>query len=298
MWIVLSIFSSFFLGIYDVLKKISVDKNAVLPVLFFAIISGAMVFFPILLLSIFFPDNLSTFFLYIPPISLEEHVLFFLKSFIVVCSWIFEYYALKNLPITIAGPIRSTQPVFTLVGAILIYGETLSILQWTGLLITIGGIYLSSWAGNKEGIRFRNNKFVWFMILGTIIGAVSGIFDKYLVTHYNRMAMQTWFSIYLVVIMLPIVYILWYKNKDEKSPFHWRWSILFIGITLSIADFAYFYALSLPGALLAIITVFRRSSVVISFLFGAIWLKEINIKNKAFVLLTILIGIFLIVLGS
>ena len=48
----------------------------------------------------------------------------FLKAVMVLSSWIFGYFGIKHLPITIVGPINATRPVLTLVGAMIIFGET------------------------------------------------------------------------------------------------------------------------------------------------------------------------------
>ena len=47
-----------------------------------------------------------------------------------------------------------------------------------------------------------------------------------------------------------------------------------------MADFAYFYALSLPGAMISIVSMVRRGSVLVSFLCGALLFREKNIKSK------------------
>ena len=48
-----------------------------------------------------------------------------------------------------------------------------------------------------------------------------------------------------------------------------------------MADFAYFYALSLPGAMISIVSMVRRGSVLVSFVCGAVLFRERNLKAKA-----------------
>jgi len=55
---------------------------------------------------------------------LEDHVKVLIKAVIVLSSWISGYFALKHLPLTITGPIKASQPVLTLLGAMLLFGET------------------------------------------------------------------------------------------------------------------------------------------------------------------------------
>ncbi|WP_066631148.1 DMT family transporter [Labilibacter marinus] len=297
MWWLLAIVSALFLGIYDVVKKVSVNKNAVLPVLLFSSISGAILFIPILIASrneFITPEHL----FYIPSISWKEHAMLFLKSAIVVTSWIFSFFALKHLPLTIVSPIRATGPLWTLIGAIIIFSERLTPYQWIGIAITLSFFYMFSIAGKTEGISFRKNKWVFFIILGTLFGAVSGLYDKFLLRHINRMAVQCYFTFYQVVLFVPLVFAIWWPTRKKTSPFKWRWSIPLIGLFLIIADFFYFYALHIPESMISIVSALRRGSVVIAFAFGAYLFKEKNIKTKAIYLLGILIGIGLLIFGT
>ncbi len=297
MWWLLAIVSALFLGIYDVVKKVSVNNNAVLPVLLFSSISGAIVFVPILILSqqgIISEDHL----LYVPPVTLLEHAQLFLKAVIVVTSWIFSFFALKYLPLTIVAPIRATGPLWTLVGAIIIFKEQLSTYQWVGIAITLTFFFLFSTAGKTEGISFRKNKWIWFIILGTLFGAVSGLYDKFLLRNINRMAVQCYFTFYQVVLFIPLVMALWWPIRKKSSSFKWRWSIPLIGIFLLIADFFYFYALHDTESMISIVSALRRGSVIVAFAFGAYLFKEKNIKTKSIYLAGILAGIAFLIFGT
>ena len=136
------------------------------------------------------------------------------------------------------------------------------------------------------------------MTLATVIGSISSLYDKFLVAHFDRIAMQCWFSVYMIPITAALMLFVWLPNRKKYTPFQWRYTIMLIGATLTIADFVYFWALSYPGALIAIISTVRRSSVIVSFSLGAIIFKEKNIKHKALILIGILVGIGLIILGN
>ncbi len=298
MWAVLGIISSVFLGVYDVFKKISLKDNAVIPVLFFATLTGALIFLPLILLSWFLPDYSATQIWYIPKVDFHAHVLFFIKSVIVASSWLFAYFALKHLPITIATPIRASSPLWALIGAILIFGERLTPLQWVGLAVAFGFYYFFSTAGKREGIHFTTNKWVYFMIIATLIGAGSSLFDKFLTANYDRFAMQAYFSVYLVIVLLPVLLFVWLPRR-KGATFKWSYAIPLIGITLVTADFIYFYALSIPGSLVSVISILRRGSVLTSFFLGSlVFREEKNKKLKGLILIGIAAGIFIIMLGS
>ncbi len=297
MWWLLALFSAIFLGLYDVVKKVSVNNNAVLPVLLFSSVSGAIIYIPLLFLSryhILDPSQL----LFVPEISWADHGKLFIKSAIVTTSWIFSFFALKHLPLTIVSPIRATGPLWTLMGALVIFSERLTAMQWIGITITLSFFYMFSIAGKTEGISFRKNKWIAFIILGTLFGAVSGLYDKYLMKEMNPVAVQCYFTFYQVVIFTPLVLILWWPNRKKSSPFKWRWSIPFIGIFLIIADLFYFFALHIPESMISIVSALRRGSVIIAFAFGAYLFKEKNIKTKALYLLGILAGIAMLIFGT
>lgn len=297
MWFVLAAVSSVFLGFYDVLKKYSLNANAVLPVLFFSTLSGALFFVPIWFISKvgWLPE---TNLIYIPMATLYEHFLIIIKTIIVLTSWIFAYFAMKHLPITIVAPIRATGPLWTLAGALIIFNEHLAPLQWTGFMVTLIFFFMFSVSGRHEGISIKNNKWLWFIILGTIAGAASGLYDKFLLKHVNRMTVQCYFSFYQFVIMSIVIALLWWPQRHKSTKLKWRWSIPLIGITLILADFVYFYALSYPESLVSVVSALRRGSVVIAFLTGAIIFKERRIIQKTFYLIGILIGMALLLFGS
>lgn len=298
MWLGLAFLSAFFIGCYDIAKKKSVNNNAVIPVLFLNTLFCSVLLFPLLLISRLAPDVLGGSIYFLPSISWESHGLIVIKSAIVLVSWIFGYFAVKHLPLTLTGPINSTRPVIALVGAILIFGERLNLYQWIGVLLTIISFYLLSRSSKKEGISFKNNKWVIFMIISTIAGAVSGLYDKFLMQRVAATSVQFWFNTYQWMMMLIVLMLVWFPRRKTTSKFEWRWSILIFSILLTAADFAYFYALTFPDAMISIVSMVRRSSVVVSFLGGALIFNEKNLKGKAIDLVLILIAMFFLYLGT
>lgn len=296
MWIFLVICSAFFLGVYDIFKKLSLDHNAVIPTLFFSTLAASVfVAVPVLLslTGILTPEHL----LYVGDTTLGQQVQILFKSIIVVSSWILAFFAMKNLPLTIFAPIRSTGPLWTLLGALLIFSERLNTYQWLGTLLIFIFFYLFSTAGKLEGIHFRKNKYVWFVILATLLGAASALYDRYLIREVDKVIVQSYFTFYQTLLLLPVLLFLWYPRRKKNTPFTWRWTIPMIGLFLLIADYLYFYSIEIEDSLISVISITRRSSVIIVFLFGAFFFKERNIKKKSFYLIGILAGVILLVLG-
>lgn len=298
-WITLSIFSAVLLGFYDLAKKSALRDNAVLPVLFFGILTSACVWLPFVLWSHLSPDSYPAAQFLVQPLSAREHGLLFLKSMLVAGSWVLSYFALKHLPLSIAGPIRAAAPIWTILFAVTLMGEVPTGWQWWGIGIVIVAFYAFSLVGRLEGIHFYRDKWVGFMVAATFLGAGSALYDKFLLqtVRIEPATVQAWFSLYLVVVMLPF-YLLWLRGAWPRGHFEWRWSIPLIGLLLLGADFLYFLAIAQENALIAVVSPIRRTAVIISFLGGIYLHKELNFRPKFLCILGMLIGVALLKLGS
>jgi len=304
MWLLLAFLSAALLGFYDTFKKKSLRNNAVIPVLFLNTLFSSFIFLPFIVLS-------STTFLlndtpfYVASVGWETHRYILLKSVIVLSSWVFGYFGMKHLPLTIVGPINATRPVLVLIGAMLIFGERLNLLQWVGVLLAIASFFLLSRSGKREGIDFKHNRWIYAIVLAALLGACSGLYDKYLMAPVeaggvglDRMAVQSWYNLYQCVMMGVVLLLAWFPSRRHTTPFRPHWAILCISVFLSAADFVYFYALSQPGAMVSVVSMVRRGSVIVSFMFGALLFREKNLKNKAIDLLLVLLGMLFLYLGS
>jgi uncharacterized membrane protein len=291
-WIYLSLLSAMFLGVYDLVKKHALKENAVLPVLFFGVISAAVIWLAMIGLQASIGNSLHWGQFQVEAIGAHAHISLFFKAALVGSSWIFGYFALKNLPVSIVGPIRATSPMWTILFAVCLMGERLSAMQWTGVSIILGSFYAFSLVGKREGIRFHKDKWIGCILIATLLGAVSAIYDKYLLqsARLSPATVQAWFSIDMVIVILPF-YLLWRRGAWPRGTFQWRWSIPLIGICLLMADFLYFTAIAQDGALISVISPIRRASVLISFLGGIALHGERNFKPKAICICLLLGGI-------
>jgi drug/metabolite transporter (DMT)-like permease len=296
-WIVASLVSALFLGVYELCTKHAVQNNAVVPVLFFSTLSGAAVWLVLLVGQAVHPGTLPAS-LVVDPLTLVQHLQLVLKSAIVAASWVFTYFALKHLPLSLGSPIRATSPLWTLFGAILILGERPTLLETVGVLTTLASFVGLSFAGRLEGVHFHRNKWVWFLIAGTLLGAVSSLYDKYLLgrAHFSVPTVQAWFSVYMLVLFTPFA-IGWKRRWWSRQEFHWRWSIPFIAFSLLVADYIYFSALRDPASLVSIVMSLRRGSTLVGFAGGLLLFGEKNGLQKLPAVIGILVGIVLTVMG-
>ena len=298
MWLSLAFASAALLGLYDAAKKKALTGNAVLPVLLLNTFFCSLFFLPAILSAECGFGWFDGTVLESSCGTLRAHGLVVLKSAIVLTSWIFGYFGMKHLPLTIVGPINATRPVLVLLGALLIFGERLNASQWAGVLLALVSLFLLGRSSRREGVDFAHNRWILCIAAAALTGAASGLYDKYIMTRLDPVFVQSWYNLYQFLMMAVVAGILWWPRRGHTTPFRWSWAIPFISIFLSAADFAYLYALRDPDAMISVVSMIRRGSVVVSFLCGAVLFRERNLRSKAVDLAFILVGMFFLWLGS
>ncbi|MEM1083588.1 MAG: EamA family transporter [Verrucomicrobiota bacterium] len=293
-WLLFSMASALLLGLYDFLKKSALRRNDVTPVLFGSVAASALVWTPFALWSALAPHSLPASFLNVTDIGAREHLMLFAKTTLVGSSWLCGYHGLKTLPLSVAAPIRATGPLWTIALAILLFHESPTPRQWLGLGLILVSFFAFSVIGRKEGIHFHRDKGVFLMIGATLLGAVSALYDKFLLqtVAIPPTTVQAWFTIYLAALLMPAV--LRFRRNPNRRPFRWHWAIPLIGLTLLAADILYFIAISQPDALISLISPVRRSSVIVSFLLAIFLFREKGLGAKGACVVGIVAGLFLL----
>ena len=308
MWTLLAFISALCLGFYDISKKIALRDNKVIDVLTFSICFSALMLAVPLVLSRLWPETMSTTLFYVPAVDAEAHAFIFIKAAIVLASWVFAYISLKHLPISVVSPMQATRPMWTLVGALLLFGERLNAYQWLGVVLAIGSIFLFSLGAAKTANHpalFREHRFYYLcLVLAILIGACSGLYDKYLMRRYDHNAVQVWYTFYQALMMLVVWSIDRIAVNNNRpaplSPFNFQFSpfIFLISLFLVISDNVYMLALSDPDSMIAVVSTIRRGGAVIGFAYGLIFLHENDPWRKVLCMLGILAGLILLALGS
>lgn len=304
MWIIPAFCSAALLGFYDVFKKKALTGNAVIPVLTLNTVFCSAIFLPLIAGSALGIIDVASPF-YVPEAGWDAHKYIIIKSVIVLSSWTCGYVGMKYLPITIVGPINATRPVMTLLGALLVFGETLNAWQWAGVAFAVVSFYMLSRSGRHEGVDFSHNKWIACVVAAAFLGAVSALYDKYLMAPtstgglgLDKLQVQGWYNIYQMLMMTVVLLMVWYPRRHEGDRFRFSWAIVGISVFLSAADMLYFYALSVPGAMISVVSMVRRGSVVVSFIFGAWMFREHNLRSKAVDLVLVLLGMACLWIGA
>lgn len=281
MWVWLTIGSAILLGFYDVAKKQSLKKNCVLYVLFFATALSTLLLSP-----------------FLHPGPVKDHLLLTVKGILVTSSWISGLAAMRTVPLSTLSTIKASRPVFVLVFSLILFGERLNVWQWAGSLTAIAALLLLSRTSSLEGISFTRDKGIWMAAVSVLTGVASALYDKFILGFMEPLFVQSWANLYITVLLGICILAEAGFRKSALPHFHPDWMIILIALFITAADFLYFTALDQEGALLSVISMIRRSSVIVPFIFGALVFKEKNVRLKAIDMAVMLLGICLITVGS
>lgn len=305
MWTFLAFISALCLGFYDISKKIALRDHPVVDVLTWSVCFSAVLLSVPLICSRFCPAMMVGTPFYVPTMDLQAHLFTVLKSLIVLSSWVCAYMALKHLPISVVSPMQATRPMWTLVGALLIFGERLNTWQWIGVCIALGTILAFSFFTRKprNSRDYRDpriNRYYVALALAILLGAASGLYDKYLMRRYDHNAVQVYYTFYQAVMMMG-VWVIEYA-RHPRSPRVTSFSsflpIALISIFLIISDNVYMLALRDPDSLIAVVSTIRRGGAVIGFAYGLLFLKEENPLPKVLCMIGIGVGLLCLAFGA
>ena len=302
-WVLLSLISAFLLGFYDIFKKSTVVNNAIIPVLFYSTMISALIFLPFIISSWLCPSFYSEGFLnifYVEPLTWRQHLLVFGKTAMILVSWMFSYSAMKNLPITVVGPVNQLRPAISLVLLFIIFREHLNGTQWTGVVLALVSFWLMGRSGKKEGIHFKTNKWVYMLLASAMLVALSGVYDKFLLSKetISPATIQAWYTVYDFLMMSVLFFAVW-RPKREKMPFEWRWGIAAMAVFVTVADVIYLSGLAQEAAVVVLIPLILYGvRLVVSFFYGVFFFKEKNIRSKMVPLMMVLAALLFMCVKS
>lgn len=309
MWVILAILSALCLGFYDISKKRSLRDNNVSDVLTISLLISSAILAVPLLLSRCCPEMMSDTLFYVPRVGLTAHLLILLKSCIVLSSWVCAYAAIKYLPISVVSPMQATRPMWTLIGAMLIFGERLNGWQWAGVVCALGSIFAFSLVEHRAGkddIRTPKSqrKYYICLLFAILIGSASGLYDKYMMRRFDHNAVQVYYTFYQALMMGIATLIVnrkrYFRHTTDPTAaaFRWTWAIAGISVFLVLSDYVYMLALSDSQSLISVVSTIRRGGTIIPFLYGILVLKEKDPWKKVLCLIGIVIGLLFLAAGS
>ena len=281
MWLWLSVCSALLLGSYDVVKKQALKRNGV-----YWILVGSTA-----LTSLFLCPFLSAG-------TLQAHLNLILKAVLVSTSWVSGLIAMQVLPLTTVSTIKASRPMFVVIFSIILFGERLNLLQWLGVAVVMAALFLSSRSKRHETDKANSAKGMICMAISVISGAASALYDKHILKQLEPLFVQSWTNVYITLLLAAILLVRYLTDREHFEPFVWDWKILLIAVLITAADMIYFFAMKDPDALLSVVSILRRCSVLITFVGGVLIFKEGHIRDKVTDMLLMAAGVALLLIGS
>lgn len=281
MWLWMSVCSALLLGIYDVSKKKALRRNGVYWILLSATAFTAVFLCPFLSHG-----------------SLSDHLSLVLKAVLVSTSWVSGLFALQHLPLTTVSTIKASRPMFVVIFSIILFGERLNLLQWLGVATVMAALFLSSRSKRHETDKENSARGMVCMAISVISGAASALYDKHILQQLEPLFVQSWTNVYITILLAVILLVRYLTDREHFEPFVWDWKILLIAVLITAADMIYFFAMKDPDALLSVVSILRRCSVLITFVGGVLIFKEGHIRDKVTDMVLMMAGVALLLIGS
>lgn len=238
-------------------------------------------------------------FIKIPDIDSIFFLAFFSALPLEVTATVIYVKALKLSPLSVTVPFLSLTPVFLTVIPYLIIGETISLAGLVGVLMIASGGYTLNIQEISKGYLAPFTA-IWkergslYMVAVALIYSVTATLGKLAIQHSSPLFFGVAYYSALAFAMTPLAL---FKNRDKYGV--WprdgaiRASIL-PGFCQALGIFAHMIAISLTQV--AYMISVKRLSLLIGVLFGYMFFKETNIRERFVGTFLMIIGFVLIVL--
>lgn len=281
MYIFIILVSALLFSLYDIFKKVSLRKSNIYEILFFYCLAGFL--FSLIYINKVFDIDIGSIFIIL------------LKSIIIVFDWILVIKALEKLDIGIVSPLSLISVIIVLIASSIIFDEPFYLTNIISFIFIGGGVILLSFLERKQS-KEKNKLYIIFLLIAALLTSIGIMIDKYLLTYRNisNKTILVWFMFFNTILYLII-----YKIKNKKIELYKVkenfWMVL-AGISITLSEALYYYAIGLENSNLSLISILRKSSVIFSTILASIFLKEKNLLKKIVILFVMLIGVLVPIL--
>jgi drug/metabolite transporter (DMT)-like permease len=293
LWALLALTAAFTLATSDALTKKALASHDEYIVAWLRLVFSL----PLLVVS----------FLFIPVPELDSnfYAAFLLAVPLEILSIVLYIKALRLSPLSLSLPFLALTPVFLIFVSYLILGEKVSL--WGGmgiLLIASGGYTLNIQkikAGIGEPLRAITKEKGSIMMIGVaLIYSVTGPLGKMAIEHSSPLFFGTTYFIVLTLLFTPIAL---YKGRRYYQRPEGRkirreavLSSFLPGIFYSFMVASHMIAISLANV--AYVISVKRISIIIGVLFGYLFFKEKNIRERLLGATLMFIGFVIIIVAA
>ena len=188
-------------------------------------------------------------------------------------------------------------PVFMIFTSNLILGERLDKFGIIGILVTTIGAYLLHVNTTKHGIlepfkAILRERGSLYMIIVAFIYSITSNLGKMAILHSSPLFFAAVYFPVLSVILFPIL--MWKNHGDVKQLFSQFNIFSLIGLVVAFAVITHLLAVSIIEVPYVISV--KRTSLLFGIMYGAIWFKETNIRERLIGGIIMIVGISIITL--
>ena len=220
-------------------------------------------------------------FIDIPELDSVFFVITFLSVQLDIIAVLLYIRAIKVSPLSLALPFLSLTPIFLIVTSYVILGEKPDKFGFIGIILVIIGAYLLNVHTISQGFlapfkAIAKEKGSVLMIIVAFIFSIGACLGKIAVQHSS----PEFFSvIYIFLLSLFLFIIISFKSKHFLSKSISRpIPFIFIGLLIAIMIITHLKAINLIEV--SYMVSVKRLSILFGVLYGVMFFKETNIKEK------------------
>lgn len=286
LWVILAFLSAFTLATSDALtKKALAYSNEYLTALFRLLFSLPF----LLVLWIFIPT---------PKLNSDFYKAFAFALPLEIIALVWYIKALRISPLSLTLPFLAITPVFLIFTSYIIVGEKVSLWGSIGIIFLAFGIYAMNIHEMRRGIiepfkAIQKEKGSVLMISVALIYSITASLGKVAVENSSPLFFGITYYIVLTAVFAPLA--LWMGRSDLKSFIsEKRFKDLFLpGFFSAIMVASHMLAISL--AKVAYVISVKRTSLIIGVIYGYLFFREKNIKERLLGATLMFIGFVIIV---
>lgn len=296
-WILLVLAYGIIKGLREIFKKKALETSSTIEVLFL------YTFISFLLVTPEIPNA--------GGVSAGTMVFIAVKSFVIFVAWMAGFTAVKNIPVGLYGVLDQARVIFSTLLGVIVLNEIMDWSEVVGLILVLIGLIMLKFtpgqkkkdgAGTSEIIDSGSNGakvktlFIVLTLLSCFLNALSGLFDKMLMSRGDLTdgQLQFWYMLFLVIYYLLFI-IIRRPGVNWKGALKNKW-IWILAVLFVIADRCLFIANGYPESKVTVMTLIKQSCCVVTIIGSRIVFKERNIGYKLLCAGVVIAGIVVTVI--
>jgi len=136
------------------------------------------------------------------------------------------------------------------------------------------------------------------MLAATLLSSANALYDKHILVNLNLdlASVQAYSAMQragLAACLLPFVL----RSVTFNGLLTRNWAITALAVAYVVAEFIYLWSVNSEGALISVISILRRTNLIMVFALSALLLRENNVPQKIVAIGVVLMGICLVILS-